>query len=339
MTTETSLTSAKDLARAYWSACDAADGAALEALCAPAMRWEGPWPVKAAGSASEVRDLWAAPLARALPGFARRYHILTAGRSDAREKGGGDGRLWVAGTGYLEGVAAAEVFGIPATPHPLRLRWGEFLCIEDGRIAEAQMLVDFVDWFEQIGRPVLQPNATPGVWPAATGFDATALDGADAAETAASRALGRELIYGGLNVYDETDLASMGMRRFFHPNLKWYGPGGIGACLDFGEFETRHQAVWLAAFPDRKVHELRSLFAEGRVVSALGPMGVLATHAGPYLGTPPSGARLEISGLDFWLRSGARFTENWVFVDMIKLFAQMGVDLFARMRTGGEVAA
>lgn len=330
---------AKEIARAWWAACDAADGAALAALCAPDLQWDGPWPVKAAGSAAEVIDLWAAPLARALPGLTRRFHILTAGRSDALEEGGADGQLWVAGTGYLEGRAAAEVFGIPATDADLRLRWGEFLRIEAGRIVEVQMLVDLVDWFEQIGRPVLRPNATPGVWPAATGYDATALDGADPGETAASLALGRALIYGGLNVYDARDLASMGMRRFFHPNLKWYGPGGIGACLDFEEFETRHQAVWLAAFPDRKVHELRSLFAEDRIVAASGPVGVLASHAGPYLGTPASGARLEISGLDFWLRTGDVFTENWVFVDMIKLFSQIGVDLVARMQARGEVAA
>jgi hypothetical protein len=35
--------------------------------------------------------------------------------------------------------------------------------------------------------------------------------------------------------------------------------------------------------------------------------------------------------LDFWLRQGDKFTENWVFVDMIDLFAQMGQDLFAQL--------
>ena len=41
----------------------------------------------------------------------------------------------------------------------------------------------------------------------------------------------------------------MGMAGYFHNNLKWYGPGGIGACLSLREFETLHQAPWLRPFP------------------------------------------------------------------------------------------
>ena len=63
-----------------------------------------------------------------------------------------------------------------------------------------------------------------------------------------------------------------------------------------------------------------------------GPRGVLATHGGPYLGHAATGRKLEVSGLDFWLRTGGQFTENWVFVDMPHLFRQMGIDLFERFR-------
>ena len=158
------------------------------------------------------------------------------------------------------------------------------------------------------------------------------LDAQNGEETAQSMELGRALIFGGLNTFDESDLSSMGMARFFHPNIKWYGPGGIGACLSLAEFETLHQRPWLEAFPDRKVMHLESLFAEDRMVAASGPKGVVATHTGPYLGHPASTAHLEVSGLDFWLRTDGQFTENWVFVDMIHLFSQMGVDLFARAK-------
>jgi hypothetical protein len=37
--------------------------------------------------------------------------------------------------------------------------------------------------------------------------------------------------------------------------------------------------------------------------------------------------------LDFWLRHKDKFTENWVFVDIIDLFAQMGQDLFTRLHS------
>ena len=259
--------------------------------------------------------------------------MLMGGASSAHESGEGDGTWWVAGTGYYTGRATRDVFGIPATEHDLRIRWGEFLRFDAaGQVTYAQTILDFVDWFDQIGLPVLpRPRGAAHVYPAPTGFEGVLTGAQDAGQTAQTLKLGRDLIFGGLNTYDEADLSSMGMARFFHPNIKWYGPGGIGACLSLAEFEDLHQQPWLTAFPDRKVMHLESLFAEGRLLAASGPMGVLATHTGPYLGHPASGQRIEVSGFDFWLRTGGQFTENWVFVDMIHLFQQMGVDLFDRM--------
>jgi hypothetical protein len=40
---------------------------------------------------------------------------------------------------------------------------------------------------------------------------------------------------------------------------------------------------------------------------------------------------VEINGLDWWKRDGEVYIENWVFVDMIHLFRQLGVDLFERL--------
>ena len=42
--------------------------------------------------------------------------------------------------------------------------------------------------------------------------------------------------------------------------------------------------------------------------------------------------RLVVNGLDFWRREGDQFTENWVFVDMVHLFRQFGIDLFDRIK-------
>jgi len=43
-------------------------------------------------------------------------------------------------------------------------------------------------------------------------------------------------------------------------------------------------------------------------------------------------ARGVVNGLDYWRRRGDPFIENWVFVDMVHLFRQFGVDLLARIR-------
>jgi len=36
--------------------------------------------------------------------------------------------------------------------------------------------------------------------------------------------------------------------------------------------------------------------------------------------------------MDWWKRSGDQYVENWVFVDMIHLFRQFGIDLLASVR-------
>ena len=80
----------------------------------------------------------------------------------------------------------------------------------------------------------------------------------------------------------------------------WYGPGGIGACLSFKEFEDLHQRPWLIAFPDRTVGDLDNLIAEGTFVGASSMPGVTLTHTGPYLGHSATQARCGVNGIDFW---------------------------------------
>ncbi len=326
----------KAATQAFWEALDAASPDALADVCtghlAPDFAWNGPAPIGAFSGPRAVAETVWAPLKRAIPDLHRQTHMVFGGASDGRVAGGNDGRMWVCGTGYLTGTATGAFLGIPATGRKLHIRWGEFLRFDGDRIVESQQQLDFIDWFDQIGLPVLPPcKGAAHVYPAPTGYDGMLTGAQDANESAETLRFGREFIHGGLNRFDEGDLSSMGMARFFHPNVKWYGPGGIGACLSLAEFEDLHQKPWLVAYPDRKVQDLESLFAEGRLLGSSGTVTVIGTHQGPYLDQPATDRTIKFSGLDFWLRSGDKFTENWVFVDMIDVFAQFGTDLFARM--------
>lgn len=323
----------KATALTLWAALDR-DPLSTVRMLDHVKRWQGPAPIGARDSGAEIVEALFVPLRAAVRHLHRTTHILMGGSSSAREVGGGDGACWVAGTGVYTGRGVGAVFGIPIAGLDVRLRWGEFLRFDqNGNITQAQTIWDFVDLCDLIGRPLLPtPRGVAQVFPAPTAFDGAQAKPQDLRETKTTLQLGRDLIFGGLNTYDQTDLTSMGMARFFHPDVRWYGPGGIGACLSLRDFEVLHQRPWLEAFPDRKVKHLESLFAEGQMLAASGPMGVVATQMGPYLGHAPSGAHIEVSGLDFWLRTGDRFSENWVFVDMVDLFAQMGVDLLACRR-------
>ncbi len=326
----------KATARAYWEWADTAPVSALpdsaSAHLYDGVVWRGFAPLDDTTGPDAMIAQFLRPLRAAFPDLRREIHIAMGGASNGRADGGPDGRHWVGGTGYLHGTQTADLWGIPARNRALRLRWGEFLEFDaEGRITKTEVLIDVIDWLEQIGLSPLPPSrGVPFVYPAPTGTNGQLWD--DQGDDTDLMAFARQFIFGGLNAFDQSDLKSMGMADYFHPNLKWYGPGGIGACLSFAEFEELHQRPWLQAFPDRKVADLGNLIAEGDFVGASSLPGVLLTQTGPYLGHPASGKRAGVNGIDFWRYEDGQFTENWVFVDMIHLFAQFGIDLMARVR-------
>ena len=49
-----------------------------------------------------------------------------------------------------------------------------------------------------------------------------------------------------------------------------------------------------------------------------------ATHYGPFLGIPPTGARVSIEGYDLILVHDGKITGAWVYQDNLSLMAQLG---------------
>lgn len=329
----------KNLVADYWQQLDAADSlsaaAVFQSILAPDTYWHAHQPVgDARGISAVVGNVWQ-PLLESFAGMQREVYILLEGISNGRIDGdiARDGKHWVTGTGVFHGRFEKDYCGIPASGEPVELRWGEFCRFENDRIVETFFLVDLVDLTEQIGLSVLPvAKGSPCIYRRPAADDGLIHYEVDNAESAYSLAHIRKFIFDGLNAYDQDDLQTMGMADYFHENAQWYGPGGIGLCNGFAEFETLHQKPWLYAFPDRSVQNLDALFAEGAYSAAPGWAGVLATHTGAYLDCPPTRRSIAFNGLDWWKREGERYIENWVFVDMVHLFDQFGVDLLASVR-------
>ncbi|MCE7983569.1 MAG: hypothetical protein DYG89_20540 [Caldilinea sp. CFX5] len=352
----------------FWHALENAPDDQCLAIARQAMTenivWNGPDPInQLQGVALFVNDFWL-PLRRSFPDLKRETHLFLGGESNGRVDGNLalDGKWWVSGTGYFHGTFARDYLTIPATGKPVSIRWGEFCRLEAGQIVESYFLLDLIDLMQQAGYQVLPPSrGKDGLYPPPrTGVGVTQLTGAtrdlsgfanltglvqlrnsygdgvllgaqDPQISAYSRDHLRRFLFEGLNKYDQSNLQSMGMVNFFHTDVQWYGPGGIGACLSLKEFEDFHQRPWLIAYPDRQVQNLTALIAEGSYSGAPGWAGVKATHTGPYLDAPATGNAIEFNGLDWWKREGEQYVENWVFVDMIHLFRQFGIDLFTRL--------
>lgn len=323
----------------FWQSLDNSDAGgakrAHEAAMAPDVVWNGPDPLNQLNGVDAVFKKYWQPLLSSFEELTRETHLFVSGESNGRIDGdiSKDGRMWVSGTGYLHGKFTQDYLGIPATGEAVRIRWGDFYRLEGGQIVETYCLLDYVDLMQQAGIELF-PNrkGVDGIYPPPAAGDGMLLGVQDEAETAESLRHIREFIYEGLNAYDEGDLKSMGMADYFHPDVQWYGPGGIGACLSFREFELNHQQPWLVAFPDRSVQDLDALIAEGAYSGGPGWAGVKAKHTGPYQDCPATGNHIDFNGLDWWKREGDVYIENWVFVDMIHLYRQFGIDLFEQMQ-------
>lgn len=320
----------------FWRSLEQASSAESESVAARFMHlnaaWHGPDPIlDLSGPKGFAAGFWQ-PLLQSFPDLRRQTHIFMGGQSSGRIDGTGDGKQWVAGTGYFNATFANDYLGLPATGEKVSIRWGEFCRLEGDKIEESFVLLDYIDLMQQAGVEVLPPSrGIDGMYPPPAAGDGVLLDAQDEAVSTHTLEHIRRFIFEGLNAYDRDDLKSMGMSDFFHPSVKWYGPGGIGACLSFKEFEDNHQKHWLHAFPDRAVQDLDALIAEGQYSAAPGWAGVVATHTGQYLDCAATGRPIEVNGLDFWKLEDNVYTENWVFVDMIHLFRQFGTDLFERI--------
>jgi hypothetical protein len=309
-------------------------------LVGNAAGWEPIWtadtsadvsaPVDHLAGAGEIRERLLEPVRRAFPHGEERTDILLAGTFR--------GQTWTASTGHVAGLFETSLWGIPATGLPAFLRFCRFDRWEGGRLAEMLLLFDVPDLMMQAGvwplaRP-LGPFIRP---PGPASRDGVAADGSDAAEAAQSLALVEAMI-AGLMAYDGKSLASMGMRRFWHPFFWWYGPAPIGTFCGHSDYERGHQGPFLNAFPDRVGGNHRARFAERAYVASTGWPSIRATHlGGEFLGLPATGKPVTMRVMDLWRCENGTLRENWVFVDIIDLLRQLGVDVFQRMAALGPV--
>ena len=122
--------------------------------------------------------------------------------------------------------------------------------------------------------------------------------------------------------------------RLWHPRCTWYGPGGIGTARGIRGFRDHHQIPFLNAMPDRRgLIERGHFFAQGDYVAFTAWPGMEMHVTGDgWLGIAPSGQKITMRSLDFWRVEGDLIRENWVCVDLLDVWHQLGVDVLARMR-------
>ena len=325
---------------------DAADEQAPD-LLRGALQSDVNWNVSAPidqniGVEAVIADFWL-PLRQAFPDLKREPYVFMGGIDDGVSRfGSSAGEEWVSGCGYMTGTFAQDWLGIPATGRKTNLWFGVFYVMRDGKIAEAYLQLDILAVIRQAGFQLLPPapGAEGGKIPGPLAKDGILLTEQDPLESRKSAQLVAAMA-GGMRRYvrarDGGDLRSMQQRKYWHPDMKWYGPSGIGACHTLEEYEDFHQRNWLHGFGDRDIDaeprgRAMGWIGEGAYCCAGIWDGAFSYNHGDYAGVPATGKLMTMRDFDWWKRDGEFLIENWVPIDMIDLMRQLDIDLMARLR-------
>ena len=270
-----------------------------------------------------LRSVALGPLADAMPDLERRDQIVTAGPVG--------GEWWVGHCGHYVGTFERPFLDIPPTGRVAHLRYHEFFRLDGDAVVEMQAIWDIPALMMQAGAWPMGPSlGVEWMAPSPASGDGLRPDGADA-DAALAHVLD---MLAGLQRHREEGAEAMGLERFWHPKMLWYGPAGIGTNRGIAGFRRDHQIPFLNAMPDRYgAGETKVFFAEGNYVGTTGwpNMGMTVTGGG-WLGIAPPNNAIEMRSLDFWRLEDGLLRENWVLVDLLHVWDQLDVDVLARMR-------
>ncbi|WP_085902051.1 ester cyclase [Kiloniella majae] len=274
-----------------------------------------------------------APLFKAIPDLERRDYIVTAGSDN-------HGTNWVGCAGNYVGTFIATWLEIPPTGHFVQMRFHEFYRIEGDKVVEVQAIWDIPELMMQANAWPLAPSlgregCVQG--PSTQDGIVRSFNGSDRAKASCDLVVDmlthmiRHPSQGGADV--------MEMERFWHPRMTWYGPAGIGTCRGISGFRNWHQIPFLAAMPDRGQQEketketMSHFFGDGDYVAVTGWPNMKQTMTGAgWLGLPKTDKVITLRSLDFWRVEGNLIRENWVLIDLLDLFSQLGMNVFDRLR-------
>jgi hypothetical protein len=139
----------------------------------------------------------------------------------------------------------------------------------------------------------------------------------------------------GLSKFAEGGHEAMALQRYWHPKMSWYGPAGIGSNRRLSGFRNWHQIPFLKAMPDRQggMSDNMTLIGDGDYVGFTAWPGMRANISDDgWMGIAPSNQEITMRSLDFWRCENGLIRENWVLVDLLDVYHQIGVDVFSRMR-------
>lgn len=266
------------------------------------------------------------PLFLSMPDLERRDTIIMSGPT-------AKGENWVGCCGYYCGTFDKTWLDIPATGHMVSLRYHEFYKFEGNKVTEYQGIWDIPELMMQAKAWPMAPSLgrewhVPG--PATQ--DGVTIQLRDAIKSQHSEKIVGDMCV-ALGNYTSGGAEAMRLQDYWHPRCSWYGPSGIGTARTIQGFRDWHQIPFLNGLPDRVGNpHMGHLFADGSYTAFTAWPGMHMTLSGSgWLGLPPGNQLITMRSLDFWRVENNLIRENWVLIDMLSVYDQLGIDVLGRM--------
>lgn len=314
----------------YFQAIEAARpnavAATIEKFAAPGYRFRGVHPFNELDGAEAVAASVWQPLRASLTAMQRRQDIFFAGPNLI------DGTLWVTSMGKFMGIMDKDWLGIPSTGKIVLLPYCEFSRVEAGRIVESALWVDIVNLMMQAGiQPLPMQTGAAIVNPGPRTADGLLYGPQDEAQSRKTLDLimemCRDLVQDGLE--SPSDM----LRRTWHEDMIWFGPGGIGASYTIEGYRRQHQGPFRAGLDNIVFNGHVLEHAEGCYGGWFGWPNLSMNQGNGFLGLPASETPTEMRVVDIYRRDGDKLAENWIFIDFLHYLRMLGVDVLERCRS------
>ena len=95
-------------------------------------------------------------------------------------------------------------------------------------------------------------------------------------------------------------------------------PGGVHGTSGLHRYYGRYRT----GFPDMRFTVDDQVAEDDKVVTR---WSVVATHSGPFLGLPPTGKTVHVTGINIFRIADGQLVEGWHNLDVLGLLRQLGI--------------
>ena len=278
------------------------------------------------GPEALARGVWT-PLKSAMQVLQRRPDIFFAGYHHMND----DGDLWVVSMGHLLGDWTKPWLGIPPTMKTTFLPYVTWYRIKEGRIVETVEWLDILSVITQAGHNPYATDQTAShmMSPGPLTHDGLVHEPQNPEVSARTFRLTHAMLTElALTMTSPPDH----MTRYWHANMNWFGPAGIGACLGFKGYRRGHTDPFQNQQDFVQYHTEIAATAEGNYAAFLWRPCLGMRNIGGYMGIPANDVVAEMRVVDVYRRDNNKLAENWIFIDMLHFMKMQGIDLLATIR-------